>query len=261
MCGETAGPSLRFRPSDLETSSPWNTTLRDPFLFRQGQPTRALAEMVRDLEGIYLQLASKATAGWSYDEVKSEVQSFFVHPGLAELCRLATLRATRRLAGAREVWLDVFQGALVQLLGKVHRAFHSVPEEGATLARKLPLLGFLGRPRGRGGFAGWLYSVLFNACTDEFRKLSRYRRRFVADPLALEMAPAREQEREILEIAAPLETVLGFIKMDYEVRQVLLGFLAGKSGRRIAEENNRTSAWVTRKKRKGLALLRKHFHQ
>jgi DNA-directed RNA polymerase specialized sigma24 family protein len=215
---------------------------------------RVLAEMVGELEDVYLLLAQQATEGRTYDEVQGTVHAFFLHPGLAELCRAATVHATRRLPGARNDWFDVFQGALVYLLTKVQRAFVS-----AFPSSKRTLLGFQRSHPGRQAFAGWLYSVLLHACADQCRKLVRHRQRFTMDPAAVRQAPAREEDAEQLERATRLPRMISSIAMDEKMRQVLLGFLDGKSARQIAEMSHRSSRWVTRQKRRGLALLRKHF--
>src|SRR5271165_280480 len=124
-------------------------------MHRQRADPVLLAEMVGELEGVYLLLDQQVSEGRSYDEARGAVQAFFLHPGLTELCRAATVHATRRLPGARNDWFDVSQSALVYLLSKVQRAFISAPSSS-----KRALLGFQRSHPGRQAFGGWLYSVL-----------------------------------------------------------------------------------------------------
>lgn len=224
------------------------------------QSGRLDAEQVADLESRFLTLARKRAAGWSYDDARVEVQEFLVHPGLAELCHLATTRATRQISRAGDVWLDVFQGALVHLLYKIRRDFEPAAKTDPVADRDRSFLGFQQSRPGRPGFAGWMYTILLHACTDECRKLSRYQKRFADAPRLLEQYAAREKGAETWEKAARVQEMVGSLPMEEELRTVLIKCLDGKSVPRIAAESNRSPSWVTRQKRKGLSLLLKHFH-
>jgi hypothetical protein len=218
------------------------------------------AELVADLESCFLALVNKRAEGWSYNQSRTEVQAFLLHPGLGEMCRLATSRATRHVSRAGDVWLDVFQGALVHLLCKIRRAFETAAEIYLVPEAERCFLGFQRSRSGQPGFAGWMYCILLHACTDECRKLSRYQKRFADSPQALEQYAAREKGSETWEKAARVQEMVGSLPMDEELRTVLIKCLDGKSVPRIAAESNRSLSWVTRKKRKGLSLLLKHFN-
>jgi hypothetical protein len=218
------------------------------------------AELIADLESCFVALAGKRAKGWSYDESRTEVQAFLLHPGLAEMCRLATSRATRHVSRAGDVWLDVFQGALVHLLCKIRRAFETAAEIHPVPDADRSFLGFQRARPGQSRFAGWMYSILLHACTDECRKMSRYQKRFADAPRLLEQFAVREKGAETWEKAARVQEMVGSLPMDEELRTVLMKCLDGKSVPRIAAESNRSPSWVTRKKRKGLSLLLKHFN-
>jgi RNA polymerase sigma factor (sigma-70 family) len=205
--------------------------------------SRAACPSLCDLEVCFEALRQLVAAGVSYTQAEPQVLAFFRHPALAGLCRMAAWRIRAR-PHDRE---DLVQTVLLSLLQKVRDGFGS----------SRPLLGY--RPEaghGKHPFAGWLYTVLLNACRLAHRPLSRYTARVGGCPsLLAEVASRPDTSSEAH------ERLLAVTRAIHELpdgpRLVLLGYLAGKSGNDLAEEMARSATWVSRQKKRGIQLLRR----